>query len=191
MTSTVTASDLQNIRQAVTIINHGGIIAYPTEAVYGLGCDPDNDHALEKLLHLKQRSPQKGLILVSDDFSRLKPYLENIAPDIAQRAFASWPGPYTWLWPARRSISRQLRGEFATLAVRVSRHPVIKQLCHYAGKPLVSTSANIATQSPALTVATIEEYFPSGIDLILQGQLGTQSRPSEIRDLISNRLVRA
>jgi len=178
------------LAQAVHAINSGGIIAYPTEAVYGLGCDPDNETALQRLIKLKQRDASKGLILVSDNFSRLKPYIQTLADDVTAAAFASWPGPVTWLWPVRENVSPYLRGEHDTLAVRVSNHPLVMELCRRMGKPLVSTSANIAQQPAARTLSEVEQYFQRGIDVKLAGNLGGQTSPSKICDLLTGEVLR-
>lgn len=190
--TTPTGDDLQRvIRQAIVCVNQGGLIAYPTEAVYGLGCDPDNEPALQRLLELKQRDPNKGLILISDDFCRLKPYLDYVEPTMAQRAFDSWPGPYTWLWPVRFGVSRLLHGQFDTLAVRVTDHPVVRDLCRYLGKPLVSTSANPAALVPAKSAQQVKQYFGNEVDMIVDAPLGDAIRPSEIRNVLTNQLIRA
>ena len=178
------------IEQAVQTLRQGGVIAYPTESVFGLGCDPDNEDALQKLLQIKQRDPAKGLILVASDFSQLQPYLQRVDAAIAEPAFASWPGPYTWIWPARSDISPLLRGQHASLAVRVSAHPLVQALCHAFAKPIVSTSANVSDQPAAQTTEQVKAIFSSQLDYIVAGETGEAGMATEIRDLITNQLIR-
>ena len=178
------------LNTAVQCLHEGGIIAYPTEAVFGLGCDPDNDVALQRLLALKQRPAHKGLILVAANMEQLRPYLEPLADAVMQKIQASWPGPVTWLCPAKATVSTLLRGEHNTLAVRVSAHPVVQQLCQLYGKPLVSTSANISTAAPATTAAAVQDIFADAIDFIVPGELGGDATPTEIRDALTNVIIR-
>src|SRR5512143_218632 len=132
------------LREAVRVLHHGGLIAYPTEAVYGLGCDPRNADAVLRLLNLKQRPWQKGLILIAADLAQLDPYLLPLDEMMRARVVPTWPGPNTWLLPARVETPHWLRGEHDTLAVRVTAHPVAAALCRAFGGPIVSTSANLA-----------------------------------------------
>ncbi|MDY6980517.1 MAG: L-threonylcarbamoyladenylate synthase [Pseudomonadota bacterium] len=179
-----------SIEQAVETLRGGGVIAYPTEAVYGLGCDPDDQAAIEKILALKQRERSKGLILIASDVDQLQPYLEELPQEARHRVLASWPGPFTWLWPAKKQTSEWLRGEFATLAVRVTAHPHARELCQAFDKPLVSTSANLSGQPPARTAHEVREQFGERLDFILEGEVGPQSSPTEIRDALSGELIR-
>ncbi len=179
-----------SIEQAVEVLREGGVIAYPTEAVYGLGCDPDDQAAIEKILALKQRERSKGLILIASDVDQLQPYLEELPEEAHHRALASWPGPFTWVWPTKADTSEWLRGDFATLAVRVTAHPLARELCQAFGKPLVSTSANLSGQPPARTAAEVHEQFGPRVDFILEGEVGPHSSPTEIRDALSGELIR-
>ena len=178
------------IRRAVEVLREGGIIAYPTEAVYGLGCDPRNETALQRLLALKQRDPAKGLILIAADFAQLAPWLAELDPARKEKALASWPGPVTWIWPARNSVSSLLRGNHAGLAVRVTDHPLAAQLCREFGSALVSTSANRSGQPPARTADEVRRSLGEEIDFIVEGPTGGRDRPSEIRDVITGATLR-
>ncbi|HEY0719815.1 MAG TPA: Sua5/YciO/YrdC/YwlC family protein, partial [Gammaproteobacteria bacterium] len=137
------------LREAVRVLHDGGLIAYPTEAVYGLGCDPLNADAVLRLLELKQRPWQKGLILIAAEQTQLEPYLLPLDSAMLARVAPTWPGPYTWLLPARDETPWWLRGEHDTLAVRVTAHPVAAALCRAFGGPIISTSANLAGKAPA------------------------------------------
>lgn len=180
----------EQISKAVNVLQHGGVIAYPTEAVFGLGCDPDNTGAVQRLLDYKQRPADKGLILVSSSFGQLEKYLQPLEAGVQQRVFATWPGPYTWLWPAKENVSRLLRGRHATLAVRVSAHPVVRALCDAFGGAIVSTSANPANRPPARNVAEVRTYFNDKLDYIIDAELGAHAQPTEIRDVLTNKVIR-
>ena len=179
------------LSDAVTAIRAGGIIAYPTEAVFGLGCDPSNLGAIENLLALKGRPPEKGLILIAANFAQLEPWLAPLDENIREKIFASWPGPHTWLVPSKATTSYLLRGQHQTLAVRVSAHPLCQQLCEACGHPLVSTSANLSDQLPATSAREVEQQFGAQIDCILDGDLGQSSTPTPIHDALTDTLIRA
>ena len=181
------------IEQAAQVLRTGGVIAYATEAVFGLGCDPQNAEAVEQLLKLKRRPPQKGLILIAANEQQLCPYLALplITDAMWQRVRATWPGPVTWLLPAAPQISPLLRGEHASLAVRVSAHSQVRELCEAFAGALVSTSANRSEQAPAKSVDEVTAQFDAQLDLILIGQTGGAAKPSEIRDARTGNIIRA
>ncbi|QSX33714.1 threonylcarbamoyl-AMP synthase [Shewanella avicenniae] len=174
------------------LVAKGGVIAYPTEAVFGLGCDPDNLAAVQRILDIKQRPWEKGLIMVADTFEQLRPYLDltNITEAQLAHAHQYWPGPFTFIFPAKQSLSTLVRGKFDTVAVRVSAHPVVKTLCQTVGKPLISTSANPAGEDPALDSDTIQQMFGDTLDAVVVGELGEQRQPSTIIDIRSGNVLR-
>lgn len=167
------------------------VIAYPTEAVFGLGCDPDSESAVMTLLALKQRPVEKGLILIAADYAQLEPYIADRELTVLQRErmFASWPGPVTYVVPASPHTPRWLTGRFDSLAIRVSDHPQVQALCRGFGKPLVSTSANLTGQPPCRSAAEVAEQFGTSFP-VLQAATGGRLNPSEIRDAISGELIR-
>lgn len=167
----------------------GNIIAYPTEAVYGLGCLPAAG-PVEQLLKIKRRSVRKGLILIAATPLQLAPYVYFPDVDSCERVLPTWPGPVTWLLPARPGLPSWLTGEYSTLAVRVSAHPVVQALCLAAG-PLISTSANPANQPPALNRQQLRSYFGSKLAYIVPGALGGRQRPTAILDGCSGQVVRS
>ncbi|MBK5969736.1 MULTISPECIES: L-threonylcarbamoyladenylate synthase [Thiorhodovibrio] len=179
------------LRLARDVLRSGGVLAYPTEAVYGLGCDPRNERALERLLALKQRSPDKGLILIAADYADLRPFVLELAPERMAEIFASWPGPNTWLLPARGDTSQLLTGRFDTLAVRVTAHPLAAALCRAFAGALVSTSANLASRPPARRAWQIGRRLDSKPDYGLVGDCGGRGQPSRIRDGRSGQVLRA
>ncbi|MCT7942844.1 L-threonylcarbamoyladenylate synthase [Shewanella holmiensis] len=176
----------------VDVVLEGGVIAYPTEAVFGLGCDPDNDTAIQKLLAVKQRPWQKGLILVASNFDQLTPYIDESQLTSAQLqfAFSKWPGPFTFVMPIKPTVSKLLCGEFASIAVRVSAHPVVRALCDALQKPLVSTSANLAGEDPVVLAEHILSDFEGKIDALVMGSLGEQRQPSTIIDARTGQIIR-
>ncbi|CNI40829.1 sua5 YciO YrdC YwlC family protein [Yersinia massiliensis] len=167
------------------------VIAYPTEAVFGLGCDPDSEKAVNALLALKQRPWQKGLILIAASYEQLKPYVDDSALSDLQREtiFSCWPGPVTWVIPARADTPRWLTGNFDSLAVRVSDHPLVQQLCLQYGKPVVSTSANLSGLEPCRTEEEVRIQFGPSLPVLL-GKVGGRLNPSEIRDALTGKQFR-
>ena len=183
----------QQIDQAVIVLQRGGVIAYPTEAVYGLGCDPKNVSAIKKILELKQRNKDKGLILVADSFEQLKDYIQPLEVNIENKLLNSWAdkeNTITWLVPVKEKTSEYLKGQFDTLAVRVSHHPVVKELCDKFAGAIVSTSANIAMQEAARTVEQVKQVFEDKVDFILEGKTDLNAQPSEIRDALTDKVIR-
>lgn len=167
------------------------VIAYPTEAVFGLGCDPDSEEAVMALLALKQRPVEKGLILIAADYAQLEPYIADRELSVLQRErmFASWPGPVTYVVPASPHTPRWLTGRFDSLAIRVSDHPDVQALCRGFGKPLVSTSANLSGEPPCRNADEVMKQFGPQFP-VLHAETGGRLNPSEIRDVISGNLIR-
>ena len=172
------------------MVRGGGIVAYPTEAVYGLGCDPFNPTAVYRLLALKKRPVSKGLILISDRFERLLPLLGKLPEKRLEAIKATWPGPVTWVMPAAAGVAPWLTGEHSTLAVRVTAHPLAAALCRAIESPLVSTSANQSQHPPARTPLEVLLRCDSQVDFILHGATGQQQRPTQIRDAVTDRILR-
>lgn len=184
-----TAAD---ISQAAQLLHNGGVIAYPTEAVWGLGCDPRNQGAVLRLLTLKQREVDKGLILIAADEAQLAPHIDMTALDESQRAAvrASWPGPYTWIVPASTDAPGWITGAHSGIAVRVSAHPTVIALCNAFGGALVSTSANRAGQPAPSSREGLDTVIVAGVDAITIGETGELQRPTAIRDARSGDMLR-
>lgn len=177
------------IRQAVSALNNGGVIAYPTEAVYGLGCDPWNVEAVKRLLDIKQRPWQKGLILVAADFNQLQDFIAPVSPDVLKQLESTWPGPVTWLLPVGTNLPPYLSGLHDTIAVRVTAHKQTAELCREFGGAIVSTSANLAGAKPARTIRQVR-WSLANIDVIVPGQCSGSDQPTEIRDAHSGEQIR-
>jgi L-threonylcarbamoyladenylate synthase len=180
-----------SLQKAVDALHAGGVIAYPTEAVWGLGCDPFDALAVDKILRLKQRPMEKGLIVVAANMQQIAPLLDELTAEERQVLATSWPGPHTWLLPdPHQYFPVWIRGSFSTVAVRVSAHPLVNELCLAHGGPLVSTSANPAALPPARSRLRVVRWFGRNLDYVLPGRLGGLAQPSTIRDLRSGQLFR-
>ncbi|WP_240503727.1 MULTISPECIES: Sua5/YciO/YrdC/YwlC family protein [Pseudoalteromonas] len=181
-----------NLQDAQSAFNAGDVLCYPTEAVYGLGCDPDNEAAVMQLLNLKQRDVTKGLILVADNYGQCLPYVDDAKIPMDKRAdiFSSWPGPITWLLPAKVDTPKWLTGNHDTIAIRISAHPVVNALCQTFAKPLVSTSANITGAEPVISIAQAKATFHDQIACYVMGELGGSANPSQIKHALSGALIR-
>jgi len=177
---------------AITHLQAGNVIAYATEAVFGLGCDPDDEAAVHKLLAIKQRPVDKGLILIAADWSQLTAYVddERLTDVALRRVLASWPGPFTWVMPALPTTPRWLTGRFDSLAVRVTAHPQVRALCLAYGKPLVSTSANLSGEAPCRSAAEVWAQLGGRVDYVLPGAVGGATNPSQIRDACTGEVLR-
>lgn len=169
----------------------GGVIAYPTEAVWGLGCDPWDLPAVERILELKERPMDKGMILVASSVEQVRFLLDPLPAALQEKALAQWPGPVTCLLPdVREQVPEWVRGHHRTIAVRVSNHPVVRALCDAAGYPLVSTSCNPAGRQPARTQWQVRRYFGDQLDWLVPGALGGNRAPSRIIDITTGECLR-
>ncbi|MFT7688307.1 MAG: L-threonylcarbamoyladenylate synthase [Candidatus Azotimanducaceae bacterium] len=174
-------------------LRRGGVIAYPTEAVWGLGCLPGSEQGVRKILELKGRSWEKGLILVAANINQVRPYINDSYLTLLSEN--KWAEPLdssavTYLVPKSESVPMWLSGKSEKIAVRISSHPFVKKLCEKLGSALVSTSANTANNPAAMNRAEVERYFPSGLDQICFGELGSQLSVSRIVDLESGKIIR-
>jgi len=186
----VAGQALLSIGQAVQCLHEGRVIAYPTEAVYGLGCDPRNEAAVRQVLEWKSRPASAGLILIADRFERFEPFVGTPEPGQLGRALASWPGPVTWLFPRGPGVPDWLAGSHPSIALRVTAHPVCRALCAAFEGAIVSTSANPRGVEPARSAQQVIDYFADRLCGIVAGKLGRSTRPSEIRDLATGQVVR-
>ena len=181
-----------SLADVVAALRAGGVVAYPTEAVYGLGCDPQNHAAFDRLFSIKRRPPTQGVLLIAAAFEQVERYIDLAAlpPDALQRAKATWPGPHTWIFPRSAFTSPWLAGSHSGIALRVTAHPLAAGLCRAFGGALVSTSANRHGEAPARSAADVHAAFGDEIDAVLNGSTGGLERPTPIRDAISGDTVR-
>lgn len=186
-------NDPLTLAEATAAVKNGGVIAYPTEAVWGLGCDPKNEDAVLRLLAIKQRPVDKGLILIAANLDQLRTFLDLSALPSERLAdvLATWPGPHTWVMPASPYAPRWITGAHDDIAVRVSAHPVVVALCTAFGAPLVSTSANRTGAMPPRTRDEWDAALLADIDGIVAGETEGLMRPTPIRDARTGAELRA
>lgn len=180
---------LPTSRVLAVYLNRGGLIAYPTEACYGLGCDPRNRVAVQRLLKLKRRPQRKGLILIAAKFAQIQHYLAPLTNAEQQRLQQDGAQVITNLMPAKNSCPRWLRGQHNTLAVRLTTHSLASRLCRELGHALVSTSANLSGQHPVKTYAECQKMFGEKV-WVLPGKVGKRKRPSQIRAWADGKILR-
>ncbi len=187
------AAPILTLAETLTALHTGGVIAYPTEGVWGLGCDPCNESAVLRLLAIKQREVDKGLILIASQLEQLRPFLDigALPPDRLAEVLASWPGPHTWVMPAARATPRWITGAHDSVAVRISAHPQVVELCNAFGGALVSTSANRAGQPAASIRDALDPAVITAVDGVTGGETGDLATPTTIRDALSGRTLRA
>lgn len=168
----------------------GGLIAYATESCFGLGCDPGNRRAVERLLRLKGRPRPKGLIVIGAEAAQFRRYLAPLPESLQVRLPEWWPGPVTLLLPVSRACPPWLKGRHPKLAVRVTAHAGAARLCRRLGMALVSTSANRSGHKPLKTAAACRRAFGAQVR-VLPGRIGVRKRPSTILDPQQARVLRA
>ncbi len=172
--------------QAARIIQHGGVVAYATEYCFGFGCDPMNRSAVLRLLRIKRRAPDKGLILIAANVTQLDSYVNNIPTPV----LATWPGPHTWLLEPREGVPGWITGDHPGIALRVTAHPQAAALCRAAGMAIVSTSANRGGGAPTRRYRETLRRFKGEVDFVLPGRVGNAPAPTPIRDAASGALIR-
>jgi len=184
---------LAELDAAAALLHDGGVLAYPTEAVFGLGCDPHDRVAFERLFALKQRPPTQGVLLIAAEFAQIERYIELAAvpPDVLQQVRASWPGPHTWVFPRSTQVPAWIAGAHAGIALRITAHEPAAALCWAFGGALVSTSANPHGQPPARSAQAVEAFFGDTLDGLLDAPLGMQASPTVIRDALSGAIIRS
>ncbi|HUB91548.1 MAG TPA: Sua5/YciO/YrdC/YwlC family protein [Dyella sp.] len=184
---------LDDIHAAADLLRDGGVIAYPTEAVFGLGCDPHHRAAFERIFALKQRPATQGVLLIAADFAQVTHYVDmaKVPQGVLAQVHASWPGPFTWVFPRSAEVPDWVAGDHEGIALRVTAHGPAAALCHAFGGALVSTSANPHGRPPARDVATVTAYFGERLDGIVDAPLGGASQPTTIRDALTGAIIRS
>lgn len=181
----------EGIDAAVAALRGGGVVAYPTEAVWGLGCDPLDEAAVRHLFRLKQRPAGTGVLLIGATYTHVAGYLDAVPAQALARAQATWPGASTWVFPASACVPAWIRGDHAGVAVRVTAHPLAAALCNAFGSAIVSTSANRHGAPPLRTASEVRAAFGDGLAALVDGELGGLERPTPIRDVLSGDTLRA
>ena len=180
-----------NVDRAARALLAGGVVAYPTEAVYGLGCLPGRRDAVHRLLAVKRRSWRKGLLLIGANLAQVERFA--VLPPEPRRSeiLQTWPGPVTWVLEARPGVPNWITGGRATVAVRVTSHPLSRALCERARGALVSTSANVSDRSPLKEPLKLRRELGRFLDYVLVGDLGGLTKPTAIKDGRTGELLRA
>ncbi len=179
-----------SVEDAAAAVRTGGVVACPTEAVFGLSCDPTNEKAVMRVLTLKRRSVDKGLILIASDFSQLERFCGTLDETHWNEVRASWPGPHTWLFPVSAACPAWVRGAHRTIAVRVTAHPVAADLCRLSGSALVSTSANLSGGAAACNASETAAAFGEVLDVIVEGETGGYESVTPIKNALTGESVR-
>jgi len=173
------------------LLREGGVLAYPTEGVFGLGCDPDDRVAFERIFAMKRRPPEQGVLLIAADFEQVRGWIGDAPEAALERARAAWPGAHTFIFPRSPRVPEWIAGGHAGVALRVTAHPPAAALCRAFGGPIVSTSANRHGEAPARSAQEVEALFGDALDGVLDAPLGGLERPTPITDAVSGAIIRA
>ncbi len=180
----------QIIQSAVAVLRNGGVIAYPTEYCFGLGCDPRNESAVLRLLEIKRRKAEQGVILIAADLNQINCYANFDDVSDQDLITATWPGPNTWLLPTREGVPEFIRGRHATIAMRIPQHDFCLALLAEFGHPIVSTSANRSGEPEHLVAETVEQDLGDECDLVVNFPVGGAKQASTIRDAMTGAVLR-
>lgn len=172
-------------------IKNGGLIAYPTESCYGIGCDPFNRIAIDRVIQIKGRKRSKGLIVIAGSQKQLKDLLskEALSDSINDKFDDYWPGPYSLILPVSNKVPNNLTGKHAKIAVRVTRHKLVQQLSQHLNLPLVSTSANRSGFKSIRTYRECKRQFGKKL-MVLPGITNFSKKPSTIIDWETKKVLR-
>lgn len=181
---------IEGIEAAAALLHEGGVLAYPTEGVYGLGCDPDDHAAFDRIFAMKRRPPEQGVLLIAADFEQVEPWIGDVPEPALERARTVWPGAHTFIFPRSARVPAWIAGGHAGIALRVTAHEPSAALCRAFGGPIVSTSANRHGAAPARSAAEIRAIFGDEPDGVLDAPLGGLDRPTPITDAVSGAIIR-
>jgi len=180
----------QSIQSAVATVQSGGLLVYPTEGVYGIGCDYRNQSTVLRLLQLKKRKIQQGLVLIASHIDQVLCLIQPLDRLHLARALKTWPGHHTWVFPASSLAPKWVTGSHDSVAIRVTEHPTVKALCDHLGHALISTSANISGQVTPNKSQEIQDIWGNQVNYYLDLPLGGANQPSPIRLASDGRQLR-
>lgn len=184
-------STVEHIENACAVIAKGGVIIYPTESMYGLGCDPFNHAAVKKLLTIKKREENQGLILIAWDIEQLMTLIHHDYYNLLDNFIDGWPKNETWIFPKSSIVPKWISGANDSVAIRIPDHLVAKSICKEYGRPIVSTSANVSGMPPCITISEVESGFSKdSIDYFVPLPVGAYQRPSTIKDALTGITIR-
>lgn len=171
---------------ASEIIKNGGNAIYPTEGIYGIGCDPFNESSVENIFKVKGRDLTKNFIILASNIN----YLKRIIDNNFFKSKALIDGSFTtWVIPTNKDCPPWLTTN-KSIAIRITNHPVVNELCLNLGGPIISTSANCSNHKYINDITTIENIFDGKIDCIVKGQLGNEKKSSIIKNILTNEILR-
>ena len=174
---------------AVEYLKNGKIIAYPTETVFGIGCDPYKKNSVDKIFQIKNRPLAKKFILIASSYEQLEGVIDM--QKITDEVLESWPGPNTWLVPPDKKLPKWLiNSDNGLIAVRISEHIAIKEMCKRFGKPIISTSANLYNSTALKNCEEVERVFSKTIDYLVIGKTSSENKPSTIKNMLTGEIVR-
>lgn len=176
---------MKGLKEALVVLKQGGVVGFPSEGVWSLGCDPENEMAVRELLLLKKRPTDKGLILVAGSLNQMEPYIE--VKKYKTKLMTKWPGPHTWVVPTVKAPS-WITGKYPAVALRVSDHPVILSICELFRGAIVSSSANVQGNIPARNEKELRHIFKEII--IVQGNLGHLKGATPMQDVVTDEWIR-
>lgn len=171
------------LARAVSVLRCSGVVAFPTDTVYGIGVLGSDARAIQRLYAIKDRPPEKAIALLVSDAGRLGEVTGYEGRDLSALAQRFWPGGLTVVIPWRRESPAALAQPFDTVGVRVPDHPVALQLIAEAGEPLATTSANLSGHPSALTAQQVSEQLGDRVDLIIDGGRCPGGRDSTVLDI--------
>ncbi len=174
--------------KAAAVLIDGGVIAYPTEGVFGLGCLPDRLDAVAQILQIKQRDASKGLILIAANSAQFDGWIQLPADRALPQPDRDHP--VTWIVPASDRVDTLVRGDHSGIAVRITTNPIARAICETVDSPIISTSANRSGEPVAGSAGELFEQFSSLVDYVVAGECGPATGPSEIRHLESGAVLR-
>ncbi|HET9819728.1 MAG TPA: Sua5/YciO/YrdC/YwlC family protein [Rhodanobacteraceae bacterium] len=182
---------IDQVEGAAALLRRGGVLAYPTEGVFGLGCDPDDRAAFERIIAIKRRPPAQGVLLIAADFAQVEDWIGEVPAVALERACAAWPGAHTFIFPRSPRVPDWVAGGHAGVALRVTAHAPAAALCLAFGGPIVSTSANRHGEAPARSADDITALFGDELDGVMDAPLGGLAHPTPITDAVSGAIIRA
>jgi len=170
-------------------IRQGGIIAYPTESCFGLGCDPRNRKAINKIIKLKKRSLNKNFILIGSSIKQFNYFLNPLDNSTSTNLFSKWPGPHTWLMTANNRCPNWLKSN-SKIALRISSFSSCQLLTKSLDMAITSSSLNLTGKIPLKNYRDVCRFLPKQVKLI-KGRVGKSKRPSVIQDFKTKKIIRS
>lgn len=173
--------DAEDMREAVNVLKKGGVILYPTDTVWGIGCDATNEQAVKRIFEIKQRDDSKAMLLLLDSSGRLRQYVKQV-PDMAYDLIELATRPLTIIYPGAYAVAPQLVAEDGSIGIRITEELFSKTLCMRLGRPLVSTSANISGEKTPQNYSEITKQIRDSVDYVVRYRRGDRRKaePSQI-----------